>query len=133
MALRTVFSDPYVLATLDPEAQLVRYMRTAVPFPELETVRAHHAAMAAAVAALTPAALALLIDVREAPPRNDQAFEDEMTRGVGGLLAVFKSHAFLVKTAVGSLQVRRLSATRGISTGATFSDEAAALKYLGIP
>jgi hypothetical protein len=127
---RTVFSDAFVVARVDTDLGVLRYVRNAVPFTSLEAVREHHAAIAAAIATVAVSELGLLIDVREAPARNDEAFEAEMTRGVGKLLVQFRGHAFLVKTAVGGLQVRRLASERGLSTGATFSDEAAALEHL---
>jgi hypothetical protein len=82
------------------------------------------------LAGISPKGHKLLIDLRAAPARNDSAFEAEISRIVNLVVTAFRKHAFLVKTAVGSLQVRRMSAANGATPDATFSSEAAALAYL---
>ena len=52
---------------------------------------------------------------------------------MGALVTKFRAHAFLVQTAVGSLQVRRLSVAPGVAPNRTFSNEPAALAYLAAP
>jgi hypothetical protein len=130
MTPRIIFEDAYVTATMEDDAGLLHYVRSATAYPSIELVRVEHQRMVNALASLEPGKLGLLIDVRAAPPRNDEAFETEMTRAVGTLLGHFRAHAFLVKTAVGSLQVRRLSASGGAPPGNVFSDEAAARAFL---
>ncbi|HEX3598039.1 MAG TPA: hypothetical protein VHU80_23175 [Polyangiaceae bacterium] len=130
MSPRIVFENAYVTATLQPDASLVRYVRSAMAYPSIEQVQKEHREMLHAMAALEPETLGLLIDLRVAPPRNDEAFESEVTRVVNPLLSRFRAHAFLVRTAVGTLQVRRLSTSNGIPPNNVFSDEAAAMAYL---
>jgi hypothetical protein len=130
MAAQALVSDDFVTATLDVDAKLMHYARTSAPFPSVDAMRAHHTRMIEVMTAHEPEKLGLLVDVRAAPPRNDDAFESELTRAVWPLLDRFKAYAFLVKTAVGTLQIRRLSTSSGIPTGNVFSDHAAAVAYL---
>jgi hypothetical protein len=128
--LRTIHADDYLTVTLDTEDRLVRFTRNANPFSTIDSVRAQHAALTAVLAGISPKSHALLIDLRAAIPRNDSAFEAEISRIVVLLVGAFRKHAFLVRTAVGGLQVRRMSAANGAMPEATFSSEAAALAYL---
>jgi hypothetical protein len=128
--VRALFADEYLTITFDTDSRVVRFVRNDKRYPSMEVVRAEHVALASAIAHIVPKEHALLIDVRVAPPRNDEAFEAEITRLVTSLVNKFKKHAFLVQTAVGTLQVRRLSAVQGSPAAATFSDEGAALTYL---
>ena len=130
MPSKTLFADDYAVATLDDDSGLLRYARTATAYPTIERMRAHYAELTRVLATFDPEKHCLLLDVRAAPPRNDEAFETEVATTVGSLLVRFRAHAFLVKTAVGNLQVRRLSATRGAPETRVFTDEATALAYL---
>jgi hypothetical protein len=66
--------------------------------------------------------------MRHAPPRNDPAFETAM-RGLRDAVEVrFARTAVLLDTAVGLLQVTRLTREDGAGTFATQS-EAAALRF----
>lgn len=126
----SVFSDAYVTVTHDPAAGLFVYTRSTTPYPSVDLFRAHHAALAQALAPLTTEKPSLLFDIRAATPRNDAAFESEVTRAIGTLLSHFARCAFLVRTAVGVLQLRRLAATNGLPPEAVFTDETAARSYL---
>ncbi|HVW29724.1 MAG TPA: hypothetical protein VHC69_30380 [Polyangiaceae bacterium] len=126
----TLYSDEYATAAMEPKQGVIRYARTATPFPSLDDMRAHYAALLRTMTGIEPEKLALLLDLRAAPPRNDAAFETEAARAVGTLAGPFRVHAFLVKTAVGSLQVRRLSANNGTPAKQVFTDETAALAFL---
>jgi hypothetical protein len=130
MSSRTLFADDYAATTLEAENGLLRYVRTATPHPTIERMRAHFAEVRRVVNAVELDDLVLLLDVRAAPPRNDEAFEAEVGKIIAALLGRFQAHAFLVKTAVGNLQVRRLSATGGSSANHVFTDEASALAFL---
>jgi hypothetical protein len=129
---RVLFEDRYVSLTLDPARGLVRYVRTREPFPTLDAMRASNAAIAASGAGLLRASLTLLLDLREAPPRNDEDFESEATKALARFAPGFKAHAFLVKTAVGRLQATRMTRDRG-DPAQVFITEAEALAHLGHP
>jgi hypothetical protein len=126
----SVFSDDYVTVTHEPAVSLFVYARSTTPYPSVESFRAHHAALAAALAPLSSEKAGLLFDIRAATPRNDPAFEGEVTRAIGVMLSHFARCAFLVRTAVGVLQLRRLAAANGLPPEAVFTDEAAARRYL---
>ena len=130
MALQTIHSDPYVTAVLDTDSALLVYTRTDVAYPTLDALRAQHATFIETLTKMSPEKLALLIDLRAAKARNDQAFEAEITRVVGPVFLKFRACAFLVKTAVGTLQLRRLSTSSGAPANAVFTDETAARDYL---
>lgn len=130
MSSTTLFADDYAVATLDAGSDLVRYARTRTPFPTIDRMRAHYVELIRIAGTIDTGKLSFLFDVRAAPPRNDEAFETEVAKIVNTLLGGFRSHAFLVKTAAGNLQVRRLSATNGAAQSHVFTDEASALAFL---
>jgi hypothetical protein len=130
MPFGTVFSDEYATAAIQPSTGVIRYARTATPYPTIEHMRLHYAAIGRAVEGVETGKHALLFDLRAAPPRNDPVFETEAARIVGALVGSFRAHAFLVRTAVGNLQVRRLSGNNGTPANQVFTDEAAALAFL---
>jgi len=127
---RTLYIDPYVRLVLDEEDGIVRYERTTLPFPGVDEIRAIHDRVVAGIPWVPGVRLALLLDVREAPPRNDDEFEREIARTLGAFLTRFVAHATLVKSATGLLQARRIEKARGASQRPVFDDEAAAIAYL---
>jgi hypothetical protein len=129
---RVLFSDAHVTLALDEARGLVRYARTAEPYASIADMSAAHEKMAGALPPFLPTGLKLLIDVRAAPPRNDEAFESVVTRLLETFIKRFSAHAFLVKSAVGRLQTQRLARTRGDASPSVFDDERDALRYLGI-
>lgn len=129
---RALFEDRYVVLVFDEPRRLVRYARTREPYPTLEAMRASHDAVAAAVAWLPRQTLRLLVDLRDAPPRNDEAFEKQASRSLGNFLPAFRAHAVLMRTAVGRLQAQRMSRTSPGAQMAVFTAEADALAHLGV-
>jgi hypothetical protein len=127
---RTLHADPYVNVTVDEAARLVRYTRGSEPYPSVATLRASFEKIRAAFATLPNGTLALLIDVRSAPPRNDDAFETEVVQALRVLAGQFPARATLVRTAVGRLQSQRLARTRDDDSVHVFTSEAEALAYL---
>jgi hypothetical protein len=126
---RTLHADPWVTVTVDDAARIVRYTRSSQRHASIDSMRECHQKIRAAFATLPSGTLSLLIDVREAPPRNDEAFEAEVLEALRTLAERFPTRATLVKTAVGKLQTQRLARTRDDSVQ-VFSDEAQALEYL---
>lgn len=74
------------------------------------------------------ARLSLIVDTREAPPRNDPAFEAAFGPLRAQMLSGFRRVAVLVSTPIGKLQVERHAREDGLSVRA-FSDEIEALTY----
>ena len=128
--MKTLLTDPLLTVTLDEAPGLVRYRRTREPFQSLDTMRALHDRLFELLSELPLKKLKLLVDVRDAPPRNDPAFEEEISRIVGLITSKFAAHAVLVRSAVGLLQVQRLERTHNARGVSVFTNEAEALRYL---
>jgi hypothetical protein len=76
---------------------------------------------------------AILVDMRAAPLRNEEAYEQAMGEAIEQAVAGFRRKAILVRTAVGALQVSRT--TRHVWDDDTarpevFRDESEAMHYL---
>jgi hypothetical protein len=127
---RSLYSDPYVDVTFVDADGMVRYVRTTHPFASLGDLRRVHEQIAMGIPQFPGYRLTLLLDVRDAPPRNDDEFEREIGRALDTFLRLFVAHATLVKSAAGLLQVRRLEKARGPAQRPVFEDEAAAVAYL---
>lgn len=85
--------------------------------------------------AIDPGATLLLVDLRRAGLRNadeDEAAEARRRRTLNAFTQRFARSAYLVRLAVGKLQVHRYAAEAGV-TLQVFDDEAQAVAYLGDP
>jgi hypothetical protein len=129
---QTLAANAYFRLTEDDDAGVYRLVRTATPYPSTEALRTAAVEIERA-AALLPRGSALLIDSREALPRNDAEFEDEFKRARRPILAHFPRVAILVRSAVGKLQVSRYVREDGAAGQNVFDDEAAALAFLVNP
>lgn len=125
---KILHTDDWVTLRFDEAAGVVRYERSDRVYGSLEDLERCHQALTES-ARWVPSGLGLLIDIRRAPPRNDEGFETRVNKYLGGLLPRFSSVAVLAATAVGKLQTTRLAAERG-ETAHVYDDEAAALAYL---
>jgi hypothetical protein len=113
----------------DDTVRIVSRERTNVRFETLEEVAAEYEAIGAALDGLDRARYASLVDLRMAPPRNDEAYEDIARRHNARLYAGFRRVAVLVQTAAGRLQLRRfLDVSR--PDAAVFVDEREARAFL---
>jgi hypothetical protein len=131
---RVLLADPHLTVTLDEETGLVRYVRSREPYATLDVARTIHEKLPYVLPAQGQRRpLKLLIDVRAAPPRNDDAFEKEILRLFATFIMRFTAHAFLVKSAAGRLQTQRMAKERGGGDAAVFDEEKAALRHLGVP
>lgn len=130
--MRILFESPHVTLSLDEGKGLVRYARTTRPYDTLAELTATHQNVLGAVKGLPQRSLKLLLDSRDAPPRNDPAFEGEVVQAMTTFIRNFAAHAFLVKSAVGVLQTKRLSRAGGDEAGWVFTTEKDALRHLGI-
>jgi hypothetical protein len=124
-----LYSDAHVTVTID-EAGLVRYVRSGEPYPSLDALRELHQKMRGALASLPPGRLVLLVDVRQAPARNDDPFEREIMQALQAIVPRFSAHAVLVKSAVGRLQAQRMAKSRSDDTLKVFANEPEALEHL---
>ena len=119
--------------TLEHDATrgLVRYTRTDVPF-DVATLEAAFDTVRAALATLDRPGCALLVDMRRVPLHGNEALEKALREKVDRYLAGFPRRAILVRTAVGVLQVNRLTQQGPHATDgqAIFRDEGEALAWL---
>lgn len=128
-ALRELYRDAYVSMLLDEEQKLLRFTRSAQPFPDLEAPHRTYEVVIPLAEPFARAGFNLLTDLRAAPGRNDPAFEAVMKSLRGRLQAPFARRATLIATAVGAMQVRRLTKEDGMERMVS-ADEAELLRYL---
>jgi hypothetical protein len=129
---QTLVANAYFRFTEDERAGVYRLVRTGIPYPSSEALRAAAAEIEHAASTL-PRGSALLIDSREAVPRNDTEFEEQFKRARRPIMAHFPRIAILVRSAVGKLQVNRYVREDGSAEHVVFDDEAAALAFLTKP
>lgn len=129
--VKEIFHDAYVTVLLDEPRKLVRLVRSATPFPDLEAPKRTYAPLIALCDELDRSRYSLLTDLRAAPGRNDPAFEALMHPLRARLQTGFARLGTLVATAVGAMQVRRLTREEG-SERLVSTDEAELLRYLKV-
>jgi hypothetical protein len=128
---RVLYADDWATLTLHEAIGVVRYERTEKPYASIDELKQEYANLGKAVPVVAPG-LKLLVDVRRAPPRNDEAFESRVNEALATLLRPFAKHALLVRTHAGKLQGARMARERG-NAPHVFDDERAALAYLAAP
>ncbi len=128
---QVLYQSEYGRLELDAARGLVRYTRSGVPFPSVGDAEAMFRAIGAVSLPRPRHELVLLSDVRAAVGRNDAAFEQVVQTHGRELFEGFAKRAALVRTVVGSLQVKRMNRERVLPVE-VFVDEAEALEYLGI-
>ena len=127
--LKTLFHDSYVTVSLDESKKLIRFVRSSTPFPDLDAPRRTYKTLTAMFDAMGRQHYSLLTDIRRAPGRNDPAFETLMLELRTRVQLGFARRGTLVATAVGAMQVRRLTKEDGLERMIS-SDEAELLHYL---
>lgn len=129
--VKELFHDDYVTLLVDEPRKLVRLVRSAKPFPDLLAPERTYATLIALCAALDRPRYSLLTDLRLAPGRNDPAFEALMQPLRARLQVGFARRGTLVATAIGAMQVRRLTREDGIERLIS-TEEAELLDYLKV-
>jgi hypothetical protein len=124
------YRSEYVAITLDHQRRLVRLTRSAAPFTSAEQASTEFVRAASSVGDAERPRLRLLADMRAAPGRNDEAFERAVGPLSDRLFGGYARAAFLVRTAVGALQIQRVAREQHTSAPRVFTDEAEALRYL---
>jgi len=107
--------------------RVVMLRRTALPFGSLDELSSANQEV---VRLIRPEhrAWGIVVDMRQAPPRNDPSFESAMRGLRDAVEERFARTAVLLGTAVGLLQVTRLAREDGATSLATQS-EAEALRF----
>lgn len=124
-----LFSTPQITLTTGPDARLVRYVRTSVPYASMLEYELLHERVAGALDQLGRRHHVLLVDMREAVMNTDPAFERAAGRGRQLFVRDFRRIAILVKTAIGALQVGRHMREDSLDTS-IFNEEPAAISFL---
>lgn len=127
--MAVLFSSPQITLTTEPDVRLVRYVRTAVPYPSLDEYERLHERAAGYLDQLGRKRHVLLVDMREAVMNNDPSFERAAGRCRQLLVHDFRRMAVLVKTAVGALQVGRHIREDALEAP-IFNEETAAISFL---
>lgn len=111
---------------LHPRGAIVR--RTRRPYLDLEELADSFAALELHFQRLPAEATTLLVDLRLAGGRNDEAFEAALAPLRRALLSRFPRTGLLVRSTIGRLQLERYLAADGIQAR-VFADEAAAMDW----
>jgi hypothetical protein len=129
--MRELYRNDYFVMTVDEVRWIVCRARTERRFESLELVERVYDEVGRSLDILDRRKYVVLVDVRLAPPRNDPAYEQLITRYEGRLYNGFRRIAFLAKTEAGRLQITRLFADSALGERSrAFTDEAAARAYL---
>jgi hypothetical protein len=125
--VRELLHTSHFLVTEQPIVRILTRSRTAERFTTAEQVTAEYDALVRALDRVERSAYSVLVDLRLAPPRNDEAFEEIVARYHARLYERFRRVAVVVQSAAGRLQLRRfLSAARPDARVFTDVDEATA-------
>jgi hypothetical protein len=128
--LTTIHDGEHFRLELDATRSVIRLSRTPAPFESLGAVGAAQSAVLERLRILARRRLGLLVDLRDAPPRNDPEFERAIRGFRLAVFTLFARIAILVRTPTGAMQLTRLLRSDG-RTPAVFHDEQRALDYLG--
>lgn len=134
--MHTLLQNPYLSVLIEETHDLLRFQRHKTRFPSLEEAEALFVEAMRVSQELPHAPRNLLMDFRDAPLRNDRAFEDLMSKlspKIDAFRRRFTRDATLIRSAVGLLQLQRLRREKGREVGRLFQDEALALAYLSQP
>ncbi|WP_438017856.1 hypothetical protein WMF18_01635 [Sorangium sp. So ce315] len=129
--LREIERNPYTAIYHDPTQQLVALKRSSRHYPSIDVLEQNFERIEQALGFVSKQRSVLLVDARDAPLRNDDTFDDAFSRGHARLTQGFKRSAVILKSAIGVLQVGRLSKgyVRPVST---FTRPEDALLHLGV-
>lgn len=123
-SIRRLHDSEYWLLEEFPEQQIAVLHRTPLPASSLTELAADNDALLAALRE-EHRQFGLVVDTREAPLRNDKAFEETMAKLRVELTSHFQRSAVLLDSALGELQVSRLERDEGRKTFITRSVAAA--------
>jgi hypothetical protein len=122
--VRRLYQSEFWVLDEFPEQRLAVLHRTPLPAVSLTALVADNDTLVAKLGE-EHRGYGLVVDTREAPLRNDQAFEGAMAKFRNELTSHFQRTAVLLDTELGELQVSRLERDEGRSTLVTRSVSAA--------
>ena len=129
-ASKEIYRDDYVHVLLEQGGALVRVVRSARAFRDTATIEQVFGAVYFVLRAQKLKDWVLLSDQRLAPGRNEPEFEQALARSRNQIYPLFRKRAVLVQTAIGKLQVDRLTKEDNQERMVSH-DEAELLRYLG--
>lgn len=109
-----LYSDEYVRVRITNSGLLVRVERSAVHHPDREALLASYRKVIAAIDRGGRQGRSLLIDTRVPAGRNDKWFEEAMSWVRPRIDSGFVRVGVLIRSAMGALQMRRLTSEDGI-------------------
>lgn len=124
-----LIANDFVSVSLDRVRRIARVTRSAERPQSIEQITQAFEDASRALDTFHRAGARLLIDLREAPGRNDPEFERAMATRRSELMRGFVAVAILVLTPVGELQISRIAREDG-SSAKVFTDEEKALAWL---
>jgi hypothetical protein len=129
--MRELHHTSHFLVTEDEVARILIRTRTTQRFASLEEVAVEYDGLVRALDRVDRSQYAVLVDLRRAPPRNDDAYEELVGRYHAALYARFRRVAVVVLSAAGRLQLRRFLATFR-PDGKLFTDVEEATEFLRV-
>jgi hypothetical protein len=132
LATAVIAADEYFRVELATPGPVLRVVRTPLPLVGAEAADRAHRQLVERLERLSKRAWPLLVDLRDAPPRNDPEFEAIVERYRRAIFEGFTRSAVLVRTAAGVMQLTRHLRQDRIAAP-VFDDEDAALGYLTSP
>jgi hypothetical protein len=128
--MKVLLQSEHARLEQDELRHIVRYTRSRIPFATVEDAANAFRSVGTASFGIDRSKYGLLSDVREAPGRNDPAFEAAIAQYRNELFAGFRRRATLVRTVAGALQVQRINREQHSPDVHVFHDEAEAIAYL---
>ena len=127
--MKEILRSRYFVVECYRREQLIKVIRSSVPFDSTDDLRNEWTSVSAALTQAGRRDRSLLVDLRQAPARNDPAAEAAMRAVLPGVRVGFRRIGVCVRSAVGSLQVSRLARADG-ATELISSNEEELLTYL---
>ncbi|WP_437590437.1 hypothetical protein [Sorangium sp. So ce1000] len=131
LGLRELDRDAFMAVHHDPAQHLVFIKRYSLNYPSVAEIEQSFQRIDRALGAISRLRTLLLVDAREAPLRNDDAFEGAFVHCHTRLTQGFKKTAVILKSATGVLQLGRLSKGYTKPMG-IFTRPEDALHHLGV-
>lgn len=125
-----ILRNKYFLINRVTGSPMIEIKRTAEPFNSIEEMRAAFGQVNRALDDAGRLTANLLVDTRDAPPRNDPAFELAFEPLRIAMLSGFRRVGVLVKTTAGRLQAERHSRKDRLDWQ-VFTDEGSARAFCG--
>jgi hypothetical protein len=127
---RLLFSDEYAEITADDASRILAYRRKAKAIESKEALDRFFRGLGSSEGFGDRGRWRLLVDVRQAPSRNDDEFESIFRKHRDKMFGGFERRAVLVKSASGALQIQRLAREAHDGNERVFDDETEARAWL---